>query len=173
MGFINKLPHHLIEAFKATMEESASSDILLHVIDLSNPQMEKQIEVVDQLIEDFQWNDKPIIHVFNKIDVAPIQNRFKIKQTPRVLVSAHTGEGLDELRQIMTETIQKLTIPLELFFPLEKQHLVYDLQREAASIYKEESQLGCLCKVQIIPTLAKRWLEYRVSDRKNGEKTSK
>lgn len=171
VGFINKLPHNLIEAFKATLEESASSDILLHVIDLSNPQMEKQIQVVNQLIKDFNWDHKPLIHVFNKLDVAPIQNRFKIQQTPRVLVSAHTGDGLDQLRSAMREALKELTVPMELFFPMEKQHLVYELQKEAASLNKEESPLGCLCKVQIIPGLSKKWLEYRVSDTQNYEKS--
>lgn len=171
VGFINKLPHNLIEAFKATLEESAASDILIHVIDLSNPQMEKQVQVVNQLIEEFQWNDKPILHVFNKIDVAPIQNRFKIQQTPRVLVSAYTGEGLDDLKALMRDTLKKLTITMELFFPIEKLHLTYDLQREASSLVKEESQLGCYCKVQIIPALANRWLDYRIVAPTKSEKT--
>jgi len=61
VGFIRKLPHHLIDAFKATLEESASADILIHVVDLSNPQMEKQVEVVDELIKQFNWGDKLVI----------------------------------------------------------------------------------------------------------------
>jgi GTPase len=162
VGFINKLPTHLIEAFKATLEESASSDILLHVIDLSNPQMEKQVQVVNDLIKEFGWDNKPLIHVYNKIDVAPIQNRFRVKATPRVFVSAAQGDGLDDLKSLMLETLQKLTIPMELFFPLEKKHLVYELQRDCTSLNKEESQLGLICKVQIIPALANKWQDYRV-----------
>ena len=53
---------------------------------------------------------------------------------------------------------------MELFFPIEKQHLIYELQRDAASIHKEESSLGCICKAQVIPTLAKKWMEYSISD---------
>ena len=165
VGFINKLPHNLIEAFKATLEESASSDILLHVIDLSNPQMEKQIEVVDGLIKEFGWGDKPLIHVFNKLDVAPIQNRFKVRQHPRVMVSAHNGDGLDELKSMMIETLNQLTVSVEFFFPLEKKHLIYELQRDATSVYKEESKLGYVCKAQMIPGLVNKWSEYRVNDK--------
>jgi GTP-binding protein HflX len=166
VGFINKLPHNLIEAFKATLEESAASDILLHVIDLSNPQMEKQIAVVDVLIEEFGWNEKPIIHVFNKLDVAPIQNRFRIQQSPRVFVSAATGEGIEELKSLMIETLNELTVPIELFFPMEKKHLVYELQRDATSVYKEESQLGLICKAQLIPGLVKKWQDYQVCEKR-------
>lgn len=162
VGFINKLPHNLIEAFKATLEESATSDILLHVIDLSNPRMEKQIEVVNDLIKEFGWDHKPLIHIFNKVDTAPIQNRFRVKQTPRVFTSAFNGDGIDELKTLMKETLQQLTVTVELFFPLEKKHLIYDLQRDATSLYKEESQLGCLCKVQMIPGLVNKWQDYRV-----------
>lgn len=161
VGFINKLPHNLIEAFKATLEESANSDILLHVIDLSNPQMEKQIEVVNNLIREFGWDNKPLIHVFNKVDSAPIQNRFRVKQSPRVFTSAHTGEGIEELKTIMKETLNKLTLAVELFFPLEKKHLLYELQKDATSIYKEESQLGVLCKAQLVPGLVKKWQDYQ------------
>lgn len=167
VGFINKLPHNLVEAFKATLEESATSDILLHVIDLSNPQMEKQIEVVDGLIEDFGWGDKPLIHVFNKTDVAPIQNRFRVKQSPRVMVSAETGEGLEDLKTMMLETLNKLTVSVEFFFPLEKKHLIYELQRDATSLYKEESKVGYICKAHMIPGLVNKWQDYLV---KNQEK---
>ncbi len=162
VGFINKLPHNLIDAFKATLEESANSDILLHVVDLSNPQMEKQVEVVDQLIKEFGWDDKPIIHVFNKLDAAPVQNRFRVKQAPRVFTSAQTGEGLTELKELMLETLNKLTVPLEVFFPLEEKHLFYELQKDATSIYKEESQLGLVCKAQLVPGLVKKWRDYQV-----------
>lgn len=166
VGFINKLPHNLIEAFKATLEESATSDILLHVVDLSNPQMEKQVEVVDNLIHEFGWQDKPIIHVFNKLDSAPIQNRFRVKQSPRVFTSAFTGDGLDELKSLMLETLQELTVSIELFFPLEKKHLIYELQRDVTSLYKEESQLGFLIKAQMIPSLVNKWQQYRVENSK-------
>ncbi len=161
VGFINKLPHNLIEAFKATLEESAASDILLHVIDLSNPQMEKQIDVVNNLIKEFGWDQKPLIHVFNKMDTAPIQNRFRVKQSPRVFCSAHTGEGIEDLKSLMLETLNKLTVPIELFFPMEKKHLIYELQKDSTSIYKEESKLGLVCKAQVIPSLIKKWEDYR------------
>ncbi len=108
VGFIRKLPHHLIEAFKATFEELTASDVLLHVIDLSSALMEKQIHVVDSLVMKLGWKDKPMIHVFNKADCVPIENRLQIKQNPRVLTSANTGEGLQELKIMMTRAIRHI-----------------------------------------------------------------
>ena len=106
VGFIHKLPHHLIEAFKGTFEELTSSDTLIHVIDLASPRMEKQIQVVDSLIKELGWQDKPLIHVFNKIDCAPVENRFRIKQSPRVFTCAKTGEGLHELKTLMIQAVE-------------------------------------------------------------------
>jgi GTP-binding protein HflX len=82
VGFIRKLPTHLIEAFKATLEESAEADVLLHVIDLSNPTMRQQMQTVEGLITEFGWDHKPTIYVFNKADQADYQQRFQISETP-------------------------------------------------------------------------------------------
>ncbi|MDE0118650.1 MAG: GTPase HflX [Bdellovibrionales bacterium] len=78
VGFIQDLSPHLIEAFKATLEESASADILLHVIDLSSPLMKVQMDTVNKFIADFGWEQKPCIHVYNKIDIAPKEKAFQI-----------------------------------------------------------------------------------------------
>ena len=108
VGFIHKLPHHLISAFRATFEELSFSQILLHVIDLASPRMEKQIQVVETLIHDLDWQKKPLIHLFNKTDLAPIQNQFKIKERPRVFISAKTGEGLNELKALMIQSFEQM-----------------------------------------------------------------
>ena len=105
VGFIHKLPHHLISAFKATLEELGFSQILLHVIDLANPRMKKQIQVVETLIHELGWEKKPLIYLFNKTDLAPIQHRFQIREKPRVFISARTGEGIDELRSLMIQSL--------------------------------------------------------------------
>src|SRR6185436_21120674 len=82
VGFIRKLPPQLIEAFKATLEESAEADVLLHVVDLSSPNMIRQMEVVEKLIEDFGWAEKPILYIFNKADAAPMERQFKVNRFP-------------------------------------------------------------------------------------------
>jgi len=162
VGFIDRLPHHLIEAFKSTLEESANADILLHVIDLANPFFEDQMAVVEKLIDEFKWTDQQLIHVFNKKDIAPLQSRFKVKSEPRVFVSAETGEGITELKSAMKHAIEQMTVSMELVFPIEKQHLLYDLEKDVTELVKEPHRGGTLCRIQIIPSLMGKWSSFKI-----------
>lgn len=160
VGFIKNLPTHLIEAFKATLEESAESDILLHVIDLSSPQMESQIDVVEKLIEEFNWQEKPLIHIFNKTDIAPVDKQFKIKQFPRVFISCKTGEGIDHLVKEMQDCLMSLTKAYEVFIPNEEQHLIYELGRSALIQSQEPSSQGTIVKVLMTEAQLDKWTGY-------------
>jgi GTP-binding protein HflX len=162
VGFIRKLPPQLIEAFKATLEESAEADILIHVIDLSSPSMNRQIEVVDDLIEEFGWNNKPIIHVFNKVDIAPVDRQFKVNRHPRVFVSALTGQGLDQLKTLMSEKIGELQMDAQLYFPRSQEHRIFDLSRETRILKKEAASEGTLCYAQLTTQMASRWRDFLV-----------
>ncbi len=162
VGFIRKLPTQLIEAFKATLEESSEADVLLHVIDLSSPNMQRQIEVVEQMIEEFQWQDKKIIHIFNKVDAAPIEMQFRVKQFPRVFVSALTGQGLDQLKKTMAESINEMQQDVELYFAHSEEYKIYDLSRETRIVKKESATEGTVCYAQMTPALINRWREYLV-----------
>ncbi|MGE0632794.1 MAG: GTPase HflX [Pseudobdellovibrionaceae bacterium] len=162
VGFIRKLPTQLIEAFKATLEESAEADILIHVIDLSSPHMQRQIETVETLIEEFGWQDKPIIHVFNKVDAAGIEKQFQVRHYPRVFVSALTGQGFDQLKALMTETISGMQSDVQLYFPRTQEHRIYELSRETRIIRKEPATEGTVCYAQLTPILMNRWRDYLV-----------
>ncbi|MFZ3229454.1 MAG: GTPase HflX [Pseudobdellovibrio sp.] len=162
VGFIRKLPTQLIEAFKATLEESAEADILLHVVDLSSPNMERQIEVVDGLIKEFKWEDKKIIHVFNKSDIAPVDRQFRVKHFPRVFVSALTGQGFDQLKKIMSDSINEMQTEVELYFDRANEYRLYDLSREAKIIRKEPATEGTICFAMMTPTLMNKWKEFLV-----------
>ncbi|MEZ0392832.1 MAG: GTPase HflX, partial [Pseudobdellovibrionaceae bacterium] len=162
VGFIRKLPTQLIEAFKATLEESAEADVLLHVVDLSSPNMLRQIEVVEKLIEEFKWQDKKIIHVFNKVDQAPVEMQFKVKQYPRVFVSALTGQGLDQLKKLMAESIHEMQEDVELYFPKSEEYKIYDLSRDTRIVKKESATEGTVCYAQMTPNLINRWRNYLV-----------
>lgn len=162
VGFIRKLPAQLIEAFKATLEESAEADVLLHVIDLSSPNMKRQIEVVDELIEEFGWQDKKIIHVFNKVDVAPIEKQFHVNAFPRVFVSAATGQGMDQLKKLMAEVIGEIQEDVQLYFPRTEEYKIFDLVRETKIVRREEGTEGVVCYAQMTPALMNRWREYLV-----------
>lgn len=160
VGFIRKLPPHLIEAFKATLEESEDADILLHVIDLSSSTMEHQIKVVEDLIAEFGWNKKPVIHVFNKIDKAPFEKQFQVKAFPRVFVSALTGEGLDKLRKQMTVALQSINERVELYFSKEDEHKIYELSRESQILRSEPATTGTVLEAQLTPEQLSRWGSY-------------
>lgn len=162
VGFIRKLPTQLIEAFKATLEESSEADVLLHVIDLSSPNMERQIEVVEELIKEFNWQDKKIIHVFNKSDIAPIERQFRVKHYPRVFVSALTGQGIEQLKKLMAQTVSEMQTDVQLYFPRSEEYKIYDLGREAQITRKETATEGTVCYTQLTPALINRWKDYLV-----------
>ena len=164
VGFIRKLPVQLIEAFKATLEESGQADVLLHVVDLSSPNMVRQMEVVDALIEEFGWHDKPIIHVYNKADAATPDRQFRIKSTgnARVFVSALTGQGIDQLKKVMTEAISSLHQSVELYFDKANEYKVYDLGRETRILKKEPATEGTVCIAQLTPAQLNKWKDYLV-----------
>lgn len=163
VGFIRKLPTQLIEAFKATLEESADADVLIHVVDLSSPQMATQTEVVNQLIKEFGWESKPVITVYNKVDQAPVEKQFQVKAFPRVFVSALTGEGIDRLKRVMLEQVQALHEEVELFFPKDEEHRIFELGRETQIVRKEAASSGTVCSAYLTPSLLSRWKEYLVT----------
>jgi GTP-binding protein HflX len=162
VGFIRKLPTQLIEAFKATLEESAEADVLLHIVDLSSPNMERQTEVVDELIKEFNWSDKKIIHVFNKCDVAPLDRQFRVKAYPRVFVSALTGQGIDQLKQLMAQVVTEMQTDVQLYFPRTEEYKIFDLSRDAQILRKETATEGTVCYTQLTASLLNRWREYIV-----------
>lgn len=118
VGFIRKLPHHLIEAFKSTLEEAKYADIIIHVVDASNPQMEVQMHVVYDTLKQLGVEGKPVITLFNKQDKLEKPARFRdFHADYSISVSAKTGEGLEELKQILGEILRKEQIYLERIFP--------------------------------------------------------
>lgn len=163
VGFIRRLPTNLIEAFKATLEESADADILIHVIDLSSAQMQTQIEVVEKLMVEFGWQSKPVIHVFNKVDQAGFEKQFQVKAFPRVFASGLTGEGLDRLKRLMVEQIEALSNEVELFIPKTHEHRIFELGREAGIVRREQGTSGTLIVARMTSALMNRWKEFLVT----------
>jgi GTP-binding protein HflX len=160
VGFIRKLPTHLIEAFKATLEESDEADVLLHVIDMSSPTMERQMQVVNGLIKEFGWETKPVIHVFNKVDQTPIERQMRAKEFPRVLVSALTGQGMEKLKKLMTEAVKKMSQEVELYFPKDQEFRIYELGREAQISRTENAPHGTLCYAHLTSSQVSKWKDF-------------
>jgi GTP-binding protein HflX len=106
VGFIRKLPHHLVASFKSTLEEAREADLLLHVVDVTHPLFEEQMAIVRQVLEELQLDNLPVLHVFNKVDALQEQGlikRFEETHAPAVLVSASRGMFLDDLRRRILE----------------------------------------------------------------------
>lgn len=114
VGFIRDLPHGLVDAFQATLQEAVDADLLLHVVDASNPGYPEQIAQVQRVLHDIGAQDVPQLLVFNKLDAVPLEQRplrssdhMEVQgvQTPRIFLSAHSGEGLAALRQALAERV--------------------------------------------------------------------
>ncbi len=129
VGFIRKLPHHLVEAFKATLEELVYADLILHVIDASNPEWREQVDVVERLIGELGVGTTPRIDVFNKSDLCPCE--IMPHGEDIVSVSARTGEGLPLLLEKIGKRLDSGTCRVELRLPYDQGGLLDALYREA------------------------------------------
>ena len=138
VGFIRKLPHHLIEAFKSTLEEAKYADIILHVVDASNPQKEKQMHVVYETLSQLGVTDKKVITLFNKQDKITEPEVLKDMKADKTLrISAKTGDGLDELKRELENILRERSILLERIFPYEKAGLI-QLVRTKGQLLEED-----------------------------------
>lgn len=118
VGFIRKLPHHLIEAFRSTLEEAKYADIILHVVDASNPQVDEQMHIVYETLMNLEVKNKPIITAFNKqdkVEGSPILRDFKADHI--IKISAKTGAGLNELQAIVEDVLRDQKIYVEKVYP--------------------------------------------------------
>ena len=118
VGFIRKLPHHLIEAFRSTLEEAKYADLIIHVVDVSNPQMDEQMYTVYETLQNLGVKDKPVITVFNKMDKA------EESWVPRdmhadyhVKISARTGEGIEDFLQTVEAVLREQKVEIEALYP--------------------------------------------------------
>ena len=142
VGFIRKLPHHLIEAFKATLEELKYADVLLHVIDVSNPEYELQTEVVRRLIDELGASSTPVIDVYNKADACPVPSMIPRGDTA-VAISAKTGEGTDVLTEKIAEILGRGKKRVSLKIPYSDAGLA-DLLHSQAEITELEYREDCI-----------------------------
>jgi len=140
VGFIRKLPHHLIEAFKSTLEEAKYSDIILHVVDCSNPQMDMQMYVVYETLRELGVCDKVMVTVFNKIDTAEGGVILRdVSSDHQVRISAKTGEGLDELLNLLETILRNQKVYLEKVYSYKEAGKI-QLIRKYGQLLKEEYQ---------------------------------
>ena len=140
VGFISKLPHNLIEAFRSTLEEAKYADVILHVADMSNPQMDEQMYVTYETLEELGVLNKTVITVFNKCDKAGEDLLIRdFKSDARVVVSAKTGQGLDTLKEIPEDWIREQRMEIKRLYPYAEAGKI-QLIRAYGEVTKEEYQ---------------------------------
>ncbi|HST72751.1 MULTISPECIES: GTPase HflX [Kocuria] len=140
VGFVRSLPTQLVEAFRSTLEEVADADLILHVVDASHPDPEGQVRAVRQVFSDIGAQNIPEIIVLNKVDAADpfVVERIKQRERNVVVVSARTGEGLDELRQRISDSIPRPETVLDLLVPYQRGDVVSRLHEWDAEILRTE-----------------------------------
>ena len=155
VGFIRKLPHQLVEAFKATLEELEYADLLLHVIDVSNPEWQQQAQVVENLILELGAGELPRIDVFNKCDCIPA-GEIMPHGRDICAISARTGEGVDELLEMIGERLDAGSRRVTLHIPYDKGGVLDQLYREAKVedvAYGETIDVTAVCTPKVLGRL--------------------
>jgi GTP-binding protein HflX len=163
VGFLQKLPHHLVESFQATLEEVREADILIHVIDCSHPLCESQMEAVDIVLDRLESRDKQTLMVFNKVDklekldrVQRLSERFEYAAT----ISAITGEGIDILLQALEEMLRAWRLSLSLRIPQDKAGLVAEIYRVGRVLEQRYEDNDIIVKAHIPPLLQGKMKAY-------------
>ncbi|MEK5057345.1 GTPase HflX [Paenibacillus sp. FSL H7-0326] len=157
VGFVSKLPHHLVKAFRSTLEEVLESDLLLHVVDASNPDAEQLIEVTNQTLKELGADKIPVVYVYNKIDLSSeLMNEIQVRK-PAVFVSAKTGQGLDQLEAAIKQQLFGHYERVALNIPYDQGHLLSYFHEHAnvETIHYEED--GTKLTIEASPVEVKKW----------------
>lgn len=152
VGFIRKLPHHLIEAFRSTLEEAKYADYIIHMVDVSNLQMEKQMHIVYETLDSLEAGDKKVITLFNKIDrqESGTEQLLRDGRAERTLrISARTGEGLSKLRALLEEMLREDKKLLEKVFRYEDAGQIQLVRRFGELLTEEYQEDGIYVKAYV------------------------
>lgn len=150
VGFIRKLPHHLIEAFKSTLEEAKYADVIFHVVDASNPQRDKQMHIVYETLDQLGVKDKTVVTLFNKQDLRtddePMHD-FRADHT--LAVSAAKNEGLEELKELLSEILREDKIYIERVIPYADAGMIQMIRKQGELISEEYEADGIAVRAYI------------------------
>ena len=150
VGFIRKLPHNLVEAFKSTLEEAKYCDIILHVVDCSNPQMDVQMHVVYDTLRELGVEDKEYITLFNKVDKVEGNPVFRDFQSDYQLkISAKTGQGLSELSELLGTILRSRKVYLELLYPYSEAGMIQRIRKYGELLSEEYREDGIAVRAYV------------------------
>ena len=164
VGFVRALPHQLVEAFRSTLEEVGESDLLLHVVDGSHPDPEGQISAVRAVMAEVGGDRLKEVIVINKADLADpeVLMRLRANEKHSIVVSARTGEGVDELRRLIAEELPQPEIPVDVLLPYDRGDLVSRLHADGEVVTEEHTPEGTLVHAMVHPRLAGELTPYAV-----------
>jgi GTP-binding protein HflX len=166
VGFINRLPHTLVEAFKATLEEVKEADLLIHVIDISNPLMDMQMQAVLDVLNELRVMDKPIITAFNKIDLVDDQDRidsYLSRVYRSVAISAEKGIGLENMVEMAKKFLPDPIIKANFMIPYDKMHILQWLHDNGDVDQSAYLPQGVRVKAQLPRKMLERIKEYQLT----------
>jgi GTPase len=164
VGFVRQLPHQLVEAFRSTLEEAADADLLLHVVDGSHPDPEGQLRTVREVLADVGAHDVKELIAVNKADIADpdVLDRMRRDHPHLVVVSARTGEGVDELRAAVEEDLPRPELRVEVLLPYERGDLVSRIHAEGEILAEEHTGEGTRVAAKVSPDLHGALADYAV-----------
>jgi GTP-binding protein HflX len=169
VGFIRKLPHQLVEAFQATLQETIDADLLLHVVDAAAPEAERDemIAAVDEVLNAIGAADRPVLLVLNKVDLLDDDGRRELGfRHPRaVQVSAATGEGLDGLRDAVEARFLSTLRSMDLLVPYEDGGSLSELHELAGEVERTDTAEGVRVKARVPAGVAPRFERFSVNGR--------
>ena len=150
VGFIRKLPHHLIDAFRSTLEEAKYADIILHVVDASSPQMDQQMYVVYETLKNLGVTDKKIVTLFNKRDKMTENKPHRdLKAEKTVRISAKWGEGLEEVKQILEDLLNEKNVLIERFYDYRDAGVISLIRKYGQLLEEEYRENGIYVKAYV------------------------
>lgn len=149
VGFIRKLPHHLVEAFKSTLEEAKFADYIIHVVDAANPQAELQMHVVYETLRELGAEGKKTITLFNKQDIARGESLRDFRADHTLKISARTGEGLEELKKILGDLVSEDQIYIERIFPYQEAGKIQLIREQGQLLSEEYTEQGIAVKARV------------------------
>ncbi|MBQ3061799.1 MAG: GTPase HflX [Lachnospiraceae bacterium] len=158
VGFIRKLPHHLVEAFKSTLEEAKYADIILHVVDSSNEDFHMQMHVVYDTLRQLKVEDKTVITAFNKVDRLENDEVLKdLRADETIKISAKSGTNLDELMKLIEEVLRKQKTLIEKVFPYAQAGRIQQIRKYGQLLIEEYRQEGIFVKAYVPNKLYNEW----------------
>jgi GTP-binding protein HflX len=169
VGFIRKLPHQLVEAFKATLEETVLADLILHVVDGSEPEQERadSIAAADDVLDEIGAGASPRLLVMNKLDLLDDEGRrdLELRHPDALLVSAETGEGLEELRSGIADAVLARLTDVELLVPFGAGERLSQLHEIAGDLEREDRPDGVLVRARLPASVAARFADLELNGR--------